>query len=190
MQSIYNIYESIDLNISLSETILSDMKISLTEGDDKLKQLTSLSGIFELKGIAGIDKSCEKLFDNNITEFESLPYISQKYQNPRIANEFPGFPNYKSFAKFLERLQPEYIGWKSFDDINTGNIDKFASDLEKFVKANGLIKKAKNIAIDCKYFNNGPGETQLQIYVNKLDKEGNIYKSKGGRVQLMYIFFK
>ena len=61
-----------------------------------------------------------------------------------------------------------------------------ASTIEKLAKKTGLLKNAKNIKVVGRYFDASPNDNfdrgQLQIEVQKVDKEGNIVKL--GRIRL------
>lgn len=170
-----NVDESI-----FDESILSNIDKTLEQGDKDIKLVNTLSYHYMLSGVGGVGDREEKMFGPNITDYESLPYISKKYANTNYANEFPKYPNYKSFAKWLERLQAKDIGLDNFKNISLDDAEK----IEALAKKEGLIKNVKNIKVGLNKFPN-----MLIIYVHKVDGAGNVKKTKlQGRNELMYVF--
>ena len=69
--------------------------------------------------------------------------------------------------------------------------EKLAAAIEAYVKKEGYIKKAKNIRVVARYYDDTGNyftKGQLQIEVQKVDKDGNVVKTKNGSVSVMYLF--
>ena len=164
---------------TLKESLLLNVDNTLKHGDTDVELVNSLSHQYELRSIAGIGNTEEKMFGPNISKYESVPYLSKTYSEPGRANEFPKWPNYKSFGKWLERLQRQDIGVSDFTKIKLDD----AAKIEALAKKEGIIKNAKNIKIKLNIF-----PDMLMIYVYKVDGAGEIKKSKTGRIELMYVF--
>lgn len=164
---------------TLKESLLSDIDKTLERGDNDIKLFTSLSYQYELRSIGGIGNNEEKMFGPNISKYESVPYISKTYADPDRANEFPKWPNYKSFGKWLERLQRQDIGVSDFTKIKLDD----AAKIEALAKKEGIIKNAKNIKIKLNIF-----PDMLLIYVHKVDGAGETKRSKLGKIELLYVF--
>lgn len=162
---------------TLKESLLSDIDKTLERGNTDVELVNSLSYQYELQSIGGVGVKEEKLFGPNISKYESVPYISKTYASH--ANEFSKWPNYKSFGKWLERLQRQDIGVSDFTKIKFDD----AAKIEALAKKEGLIKNAKNIKIRLNIF-----PDMLMIYVYKADGTGEVKKSKSGRTEIMYIF--
>lgn len=162
---------------TLKESLLSDINKTLKQGDTDVELVNSLSYQYELQSIGGVGVREEKLFGPNISKYEQLPYISKTYASH--ANEFTKWPNYKSFGKWLERLQRQDIDISDFTKIKLDD----AAKIEALAKKEGLIKNAKNIKIRLNIF-----PDMLMIYVYKADGTGEVKKSKLGRTEIMYIF--
>lgn len=164
---------------TLKESLLSNIDKTLERGDTEVELVNSLSYQYELRSIAGVGDIEEKMFGSNISKYESVPYISKSYSEPSRANEFPKWPNYKSFGKWLERLQKQDIGVSDFTKIKLDD----AAKIEALAKKEGIIKNAKNIKIKLDIF-----PDMLMIYVRKVDGTGTVKKSKTGRIEIMYVF--
>lgn len=164
---------------TLKESLLSDIDKTLKRGSTDVELVNSLSYQYELRSIAGVGNIEEKMFGPNISKYESVPYISKTYSDSSRANEFSKWPNYKSFGKWLERLQRHDIGISDFTKIKLDD----ASKIEALAKKEGIIKNSKNIKIKLNIF-----PDMLMIYVHKVDGAGEIKKSKTGRIELMYVF--
>lgn len=164
---------------TLKESLLSDIDKTLERGDTDVELVNSLSYQYELRSIAGVGDIEEKMFGPNISKYESVLYLSKTYSDSSRANEFPKWPNYKSFGKWLERLQRRDIGVSDFTKIKLDD----AAKIEALAKKEGIIKNAKNIKVKLNIF-----PDMLMIYVQKVDGTGEIKKSKTGRIELMYVF--
>jgi hypothetical protein len=164
---------------TLKESLLSNINKTLERGDTDVELVNSLSHQYELRSIAGIGNTEEKMFGPNISKYESVSYISKTYADSNRANEFPKWPNYKSFGKWLERLQRQDIGVSDFTKIKLDDAEK----IEALAKKEGIIKNAKNIKVKLNIF-----PDMLMIYVRKVDGTGETKKSKTGRIELMYVF--
>lgn len=164
---------------TLKESLLSNIDKTLERGDTDVELVNSLSHQYELRSIAGVGDIEEKMFGPNISKYESVPYISKTYADPSRANEFPKWPNYKSFGKWLERLQRQDVGVSDFTKIKLDD----AAKIEALAKKYGIIKNAKNIKIKLNIF-----PDMLLIYVSKVDGTGETKRSKKGRIELMYVF--
>lgn len=164
---------------TLRESLLSDINKTLEHGDTEVELANSLSHQYELKSIAGVGDIEEKMFGPNVSKYEAVPYISKTYADSNRANEFPKWPNYKSFGKWLERLQRRDIGVSDFTKIKLDDAEK----IEALAKKEGIIKNAKNIKVKLDIF-----PDMLMIYVQKVDGTGTVKKSKTGRIELMYVF--
>ena len=162
---------------TLKESLLSNIDKTLERGNTDVELVNSLSYQYELRSIAGVGDIEEKMFGPNISKYESVPYISKAYVSH--ANEFPKWPNYKSFGKWLERLQRQDVGVSDFTKIKLDD----AAKIEALAKKEGIIKNAKNIKIKLNIF-----PDMLMIYVQKVDGTGTVKKSKTGRIELMYVF--
>lgn len=164
---------------TLKESLLSDVDKTLERGDTDVELVNSLSHQYELRSIAGVGDIEEKMFGPNISKYESVPYISKTYSDSNRANEFPKWPNYKSFGKWLERLQRQDVGVSDFTKMTLDD----AAKIEALAKKEGIIKNVKNIKVRLNIF-----PDMLMIYVYKVDGAGEIKKSKTGRIELMYVF--
>jgi hypothetical protein len=164
---------------TLRESLLSDIDKTLKRGDTDIELVNSLSHQYELRSIAGVGDIEEKMFGPNISKYESVPYISKTYADSNRANEFPKWPNYKSFGKWLERLQRQDVGVSDFTKIKLDD----AAKIEALAKKEGIIKNAKNIKVKLNIF-----PDMLLIYVSKVDGTGETKRSKKGRIELMYVF--
>ena len=164
---------------TLKESLLSDVDKTLERGNTEVELVNSLSHQYELRSIAGVGDIEEKLFGPNISKYETVPYISKTYSDPSRANEFPKWPNYKSFGKWLERLQRQDIGVSDFTKIKLDD----AAKIEALAKKEGIIKNAKNIKIKLNIF-----PDMLLIYVSKVDGTGETKRSKKGNIELIYVF--
>lgn len=164
---------------TLKESLLSDIDKTLERGNTEVELVNSLSHQYELRSIAGVGDIEEKMFGPNISKYESVPYLSKTYSESGRANEFPKWPNYKSFGKWLERLQKQDIGVSDFTKIKLDDAEK----IEALAKKEGIIKNAKNIKVKLDIF-----PDMLMIYVHKVDGTGMTKKSKTGRIELMYVF--
>lgn len=164
---------------TLKESLLLNVDNTLKHGDTDVELVNSLSHQYELRSIAGVGNIEEKMFGPNISKYESVPYISKTYADSNRANEFPKWPNYKSFGKWLERLQRQDI---SVSDFTKMTLDD-AAKIEALAKKEGIIKNVKNIKVKLNIF-----PDMLMIYVYKVDGAGEIKKSKTGRIELMYVF--
>ena len=95
----------------------------------------------------------------------------------------------RQFGKLLERLSIEELGM-SLHVADMAAAEKLAAAIENYVKKEGYLKKTKNIRSvgryydDDRYFTKG----QLQLEVQKIDKDGNVVKTKNGSVSIMYLF--
>ena len=164
---------------TLKESLISDIDKTLKRGDTDVELVNSLSYQNELRSIAGVGDIEEKLFGPNISKYETVPYISKTYSESGRANEFPKWPNYKSFGKWLERLQKQDIGVSDFTKIKLDD----AAKIEALAKKEGIIKNVKNIKVKLNIF-----PDMLLIYVSKVDGTGETKRSKKGRIELMYVF--
>lgn len=164
---------------TLKESLLLNVDNTLKHGDTDVELVNSLSHQYELRSIAGVGNIEEKMFGPNISKYESVPYLSKTYSEPGRANEFPKWPNYKSFGKWLERLQRQDIGVSDFTKMTLDD----AAKIEALAKKEGIIKNVKNIKVRLNIF-----PDMLMIYVYKVDGAGEIKKSKTGRIELMYVF--
>lgn len=164
---------------TLKESLLLNVDNTLKHGDTDVELVNSLSHQYELRSIAGVGNIEEKMFGSNISKYESVPYISKTYADSSRANEFPKWPNYKSFGKWLERLQRQDIGVSDFTKMTLDD----AAKIEALAKKEGIIKNVKNIKVRLNIF-----PDMLMIYVYKVDGAGEIKKSKTGRIELMYVF--
>lgn len=164
---------------TLKESLLSDIDKTIERGDTDVELVNSLSYQYELRSIAGIGNTEEKMFGPNISKYESVPYISKTYSDSSRANEFSKWPNYKSFGKWLERLQKQDIGVSDFTKIKLDDAEK----IEALAKKEGIIKNVKNIKVKLDIF-----PDMLMIYVRKVDGTGTVKKSKTGRIEIMYVF--
>ena len=164
---------------TLKESLLLNVDNTLKHGDTDVELVNSLSHQYELRGISGIGDIEEKMFGPNISKYEVVPYISKTYADSNRANEFTKWPNYKSFGKWLERLQRQDISVSDFTKIKLDD----AAKIEALAKKEGVIKNAKNIKVKLDIFSD-----MLMIYVQKVDGTGTVKKSKTGRIELMYVF--
>ena len=164
---------------TLKESLLSDIDKTLERGNTEVELVNSLSHQYELRSIAGVGDIEEKLFGPNISKYEYVPYISKTYSDSSHANEFPKWPNYKSFGKWLERLQKQDIGVSDFTKIKLDDVAK----IEALAKKEGIIKNVKNIKIKLNIF-----PDMLMIYVHKVDGAGVTKRTKSGWIEIMYVF--
>lgn len=131
--------ESLLSDNEIKESLLSDIDKTLERGNTEVELVNSLSHQYELRSIGGIGNIEEKMFGPNISKYESVPYISKTYSEPGRANEFPKWPNYKSFGKWLERLQRRDIGVSDFTKIKLDDAEK----IEALAKKGGYNQKCK-----------------------------------------------
>ena len=164
---------------TLKESLLLNVDNTLKHGDTDVELVNSLSHQYELRSIAGVGDIEEKLFGPNISKYEYVPYISKTYSDSSRANEFPKWPNYKSFGKWLERLQKQDIGVSDFTKIKLDD----AAKIEALAKKEGIIKNVKNIKIKLNIF-----PDMLMIYVHNVDGAGVTKRTKSGRIEIMYVF--
>ena len=179
MKNIYDIYES----------ILSDIDTVLKDGDYHIEELRVMHRLHPLMTMAGVSDNVEKLFTNKLDSFAQIGWYSERMEDTERKFGAGRWFYCRQFGKLLERLSIEELGM-SLHVADMAAAEKLAAAIENYVKKEGYLKKTKNIRIvgryydDDRYFTKG----QLQLEVQKIDKDGNVVKTKNGSVSIMYLF--
>ena len=181
MKNIYDIYEG----------ILSNTDDVLKDGDLHAEELRVMHRLHTLMAIAGVDVSGEKLFTGEIETLAQAGWYSERMEeNERKLGKWR-YLYCRCFGKWLERLTADELGMSLYVS-NMQDAEKLAAAIEAYAKKEGYLKKTKNIRIVGRYYDdrgNNFTKGQLQIEVQKVDKDGNVVKSKTfGSVSVMYLF--
>ena len=179
MKNILDIYES----------LLGNIEDAMSSGEDTMRDYISLHNNNELVQWYGMTDNTEKMFNE-----PALKPLFQKNFMSETADYFirgyrVRFICGSNFAKWLERLTTEDLGVPVA--INSQKqAEALAAAIEKKAKKDGILKNSNKIRIRGKYgVNSMFRHGQLDLYVEKLDKEGNIAKTRShGPIQSVYIF--
>lgn len=181
MKSIINIYES----------LLDNIDNTMANGRKWMADMNVMHTYHELSVIVHAGDKGEKLFGDKIDDLRSLPWFSEKMDNTERRYK-SRFRNTTNFGKWLERLTAADLNIPALYINSMSTAENVASTIEKLAKKAGLLKNAKNIKVVGRYFDSSPNDNfdrgQFQIEVQKVDKEGNVVKTKDGRTYVMYLF--
>jgi hypothetical protein len=180
MKNIYDIYEG----------ILSDTDTVLKDGDYHTEELRVMHRLHPLMAMAGVSDNVEKLFTNKLDSFAQIGWYSERMEDTERKFGAGRWFYCRQFGKLLERLSIEELGM-SLHVADMAAAEKLAVAIEDYVKKEGYLKKAKNIRIVGRYYDdrgNNFTKGQLQLEVQKVDKDGNVVKTKNGSVSIMYLF--
>lgn len=186
------LYESILNDSVIPEGLLSDMENTLTAGDKIADDMSVMHKYHPLLAIAGVSDNAEKLFTNKLDEFAQAAWYSERMDTSERKFGAGRWFYCRMFAKLLERLGTEELGTSLYVS-KMQDAEKLAAAVEAYVKKEGYIKKAKNIRIVGRYYDRGGSNNsftkgQLQIEIQKVDKDGNVVKTRNGDVSVMYLF--
>jgi hypothetical protein len=180
MKNIYDIYEG----------ILSNTDDVLKDGDYHAEDLRVMHRLHPLMAMAGVSDNVEKLFTNKLDSFAQIGWYSERMEDTERKFGAGRWFYCRQFGKLLERLSIEELGM-SLHVADMAAAEKLAVAIEDYVKKEGYLKKAKNIRIVGRYYDdrgNNFTKGQLQLEVQKVDKDGNVVKTKNGSVSIMYLF--
>jgi hypothetical protein len=175
---------------TLYESVLADMENTLTTGDKIADDMSIMHKYHPLLTIAGVSDNVEKLFTNKLDEFAQVAWYSERMEMTERKYGASRWFYCRNFGKLLERLSDKELGMSLYVS-KMQDAEKLAAAIEAYVKKEGYLKKTKNIRIVGRYYDdNGNYFTkgQLQIEVQKVDKDGNVVKTKNGSVAVMYLF--
>lgn len=175
---------------TLYESILADVEDNLTIGDKIADDMSVMHKYHPLMTIAGVSDNAEKLFTNKLDEFAQSAWYSERMDASERKYGTGRWFYCRMFGKLLERLSTEELG-TSLCISKMQDAEKLAAAIEAYVKKEGYIKKTKNIRIVGRYYDdrgNNFTKGQLQLEVQKVDKDGNVVKTKNGSVSVMYLF--
>ena len=179
-----------DLYNYISEGLLSGMEDTLNKGEAIAHDILELYSTWELCGIAGYSNWTDKMFDESkLQSFVSQPFKSEAMNHKILPHKTI---NHLSFGKWLEQLTAEELGYNAFSINSMSDAEEIANKIEKYAKKVGVIKNKKNIRLRGKYFTGHGNHNQFQLYVDQLDKNGDIKKVKRNGIEesvyLMYVF--
>lgn len=181
MRSIVNIYES----------LLDDIDNTMTNGRKWIADMNVMHTHQELSVIVNARDKGEKLFGDKIDDLRDLPWHSEKMDNMERRYK-SRFRNTCNFGKWLERLTTNDLNVPSLYINSMSMAENVGNAIEKLAKKEGLLKNAKNIKVVGRYYDSSSNDNfdrgQFQIEVQKVDKDGNIVKTKDGRTYVMYLF--
>ena len=180
MKNIYDIYEG----------ILSDTDTVLKDGDYHAEDLRVMHRLHPLMAMAGVSDNVEKLFTNKLDSFAQIGWYSERMEDTERKFGAGRWFYCRQFGKLLERLSIDMLG-VSLHVTDMTAAEKLAAVIEDYVKKEGYLKKTKNIRIVGRYYDdkgNNFTKGQLQLEVQKVDKDGNVIKTKNGPVSIMYLF--
>mgnify|MGYP007112534643 CR=1 FL=1 len=180
MKNIYDIYEG----------ILSNTDDVLKDGDYHAEDLRVMHRLHPLMAMAGVSDNVEKLFTNKLDSFAQIGWYSERMEDTERKFGAGRWFYCRQFGKLLERLSIEELGM-SLHVADMTAAEKLAAAIEDYVKKEGYLKKTKNIRIVGRYYGdkgNNFTKGQLQLEVQKVDKDGNVVKTKNGSVSIMYLF--
>ena len=177
---------------TLYESILADVEDTLAIGDKIADDMSVMYKYHPLMAIAGVSDNAEKLFTDKLDEFAQTAWYSERMDTTERMHGVHRWFYCRMFGKLLERLSTEVLGTSLYVS-KMQDAEKLAEAVEAYVKKEGYIKKAKNIRIVGRYFprsgsNNSFTKGQLQLEIQKVDKDGNVVKTKKGNVSVMYLF--
>ena len=181
MKNIYDIYEG----------ILSNTDDVLKDGDLHAKYLRVMHRLHPLMAMAGVSDNVEKLFTDKLDKMGQLGWYSERMEDTERKFGAGRWFYCRQFGKLLERLSIEELGMSLYVS-NMQDAEKLAAAIEAYAKKEGYLKKTKNIRIVGRYYDdrgNNFTKGQLQLEIQKVDKVGNVVKTKSfGSVSVMYLF--
>ena len=175
---------------TLYESILADVEDTLAIGDKIADDMHVMHKYHPLEAIAGVSDNAEKLFTNKLDEFVQAGWYSERMEATERKYGGGRWFYCRMFGKWLERLTTDELDMSLYVS-KMQDAEKLATAIEAYAKKEGYLKKTKNIRVVGKYFDDtGKYFTkgQLQIEVQKVDKDGNVVKTKNGSVSVMYLF--
>ena len=183
------LYEGILADNVIKESVLSDMEDTIKIGDEQADVMKHLYAVSPLVGIAGVGDSTEKLFTNELDKFHQEEWKSPRMYESDLKHKDRRYPNCQHFGKWLERLTIDELH-TSFNITSIAEAEELAKKIEKYAKKVGVLKNMRNIVMIGKYFNDSKYFTrgQLQLYVQKVDKEGEVVRTKHGKTDILYLF--
>lgn len=178
MKTILDIYES----------LLGNIEDAMSSGENTMHDYLSLYKNNELVQWYGMTDNTEKMFNEPALE----PLFQQCFMSETADSFIRGyrvrFICGSNFAKWIERLTSEDLG-VSVAINSQKQAEELATAIEKKAKKDGILKNSKTIRVRGVY-----GTTlslphgQLDLYLEKIDKDGNVAKTRKGSVQSVYIF--
>ena len=178
MKTILDIYES----------LLGNIEGAISSGENTMRDYLALYRNNELVQWYGMTDNTEKMFNEPALE----PLFQQCFMSETATSSIRGyrvrFICGFNFAKWIERLTSEDLG-VSVTINSQKQAEDLAAAIEKKAKKDGILKNLKTIRVRGVYgvnqmFHHG----QLDLYVEKIDKDGNVAKTRRGPVQSVYIF--
>lgn len=178
MKTILDIYES----------ILGNIEDAMASGENYMRDYLSMYKNNELVQWYGMTDNTEKMFNEPALE----PLFQQSFMSETADNIIRGnrvrFICGTNFAKWIERLTADDLGVSAV--INSKKqAEVLAAAIEKKAKKDGILKNSNKIHIRGEHgisqiYKNG----YLILFVEKIDKDGNVAKTRKGYVQSAYIF--
>ena len=178
MKTILDIYES----------LLGNIEDAMASGEDAMRDYIALYKNNELVQWYGMTDNTEKLFNEPALE----PLFQRSFMSETADSIIRGFRVRficgVNFAKWIERLTVEDLGVPVA--INSRKqAEALAAAIEKKAKKDGILKNSNKIRIRGEYgvtqvYRNG----HLVLFVEKIDKDGNVTKTRKGYIQFVYIF--
>lgn len=174
---------------TLYEGILADMEDTIKMGDEQADELKHFYAMHPLVGIAGVGDNVEKLFTNELDKFYQEEWKSPKMYESDLRYRDRRYPNCQHFGKWLERLTMDELK-TSFNITSMVDAEKFAKIVEEYAKKTGVLKNTRNIRIVGRYYKDSHSFTkgQLQFDVQKIDKYGEVVRTKHGNTAILYVF--
>ena len=181
---------------TLYEGILSDMETTIETGTKQADELKHFYASHPLVGIAGVSESAEKMFTTELDKFFQEEWKSPKMYNNDLKHRDRRYPNCQHFGKWLERLTMDDLN-VSFNITSMSDAEKFAKVVEEYAKKTGVLKNTRNLRIVGRYYKSNDNawtdsvhfsKGQFQLDVQKIDKWGEVAKTKFGRVAVLYVF--
>ena len=174
--------------LDIYEGLLGNIEDAMSSGENTMRDYLSLYKNNELVQWYGMTDNTEKMFNEHALE----PLFQQCFMSETADSFIRGyrvrFICGSNFAKWIERLTSEDLG-VSVAVTSQKQAEDLAAAIEKKAKKDGILKNSKSIRIRGVYgvnptFSHG----QLDLYVEKIDKDGNITKTRKGAIQSVYIF--
>jgi hypothetical protein len=160
--------------IDIYESILGNIEDAMSSGENTMRDYLSLYKNNELVQWYGMTDNTEKMFNEPALE----PLFQQNFMSETADSFIRGyrmqFSCGSNFVKWIERLTAEAL----------------AAAIENKAKKDGILKNSNKIRIRCGYeVNQTFHRGQLDLYVEKIDKEGNVVITRSrGPIQSVYIF--
>lgn len=174
----------------VQESILDNVETNIAKGQEIVDDMSVMYKHHPLLTIAGVSDNAEKLFTNKLDKFAQAAWYSERMEASERKYGTGRWFYCRMFGKLLERLSIDELGM-SLCISKMQDAEKLAAAIEAYVKKEGYIKKAKNIRVVARYYDDTGNyftKGQLQIEVQKVDKDGNVVKTKNGSVSVMYLF--